>query len=258
MKELFGLAGKTAVVTGGSRGLGYMIAKGFLKAGAKRVYISSRKLEDCCKAALSLSDYGECIGVASDVAKLEDIKEFVKKISGVDEKIDVLVNNAGKYWWNELKDFPERGWDTVNAVNVKGAFYMSREMFPLLKEAGTHKDPARIINISSAAAFCSDANNVYSYGASKASLNWLTRTMAKEFVQYHITVNAIAPGRFPSQMTQGIIDDVVRYNYELNTIPLHRYGNEDDIAGLSIFLASKAGSYITGTVIVQDGGVLLI
>ena len=253
MNDLFSIEGKSALITGGSRGIGLMMAKGYVHAGAK-VYISSRKADICRKVAEELSKEGTCIALPADLTKDEDLKALGDQLKAKEEKLDVLINNAGKGWEASLETFPEIGWDSVFNINVKAIFKLTRELLPLLTAAGTHENPARIINIGSVAADISDSMETYSYGVSKAGVHWLTKSLAREFAERHITVNAIAPGRFPSQMTAEVMQNKEQYEAEVKVIPLHRWGKETDIAGLSIFLASPSASYITGTIIPIDGG----
>jgi NAD(P)-dependent dehydrogenase (short-subunit alcohol dehydrogenase family) len=253
MTDLFSIEGKSALITGGSRGIGLMMAKGYVHAGAK-VYISSRKADICQKVAAELSKEGTCIALPADLTKDEDLKTLVDQLNQKEEKLDVLINNAGKGWEASLETFPEIGWDSVLNINVKSIFNLTRGLLPLLTAAGSHENPARIINIGSVAAEISDSMETYSYGVSKAGVHWLTKSLAREFAERHITVNAIAPGRFPSHMTAGVMQNKAQCESEIKAIPLHRWGQETDIAGLSIFLASPSASYITGAIIPIDGG----
>jgi NAD(P)-dependent dehydrogenase (short-subunit alcohol dehydrogenase family) len=256
MKDLFSIKGKTALITGGSRGIGLMMAKGFVEAGAK-VYVSSRKADVCQKTAEELSKTGTCIAIPSDLSKEEGVKNLVSELEKQESRLDVLINNAGAGWEAPLETFPEIGWDKVLSINLKAIFMVTRDLLPLLSAAGTAKDPARVINIGSIAAFTAKSLSVYSYGPSKAAVHHLTRVLAGELASQHITVNAIAPGRFPSDMTRNVMANKEQYSREVEEIPLKRWGEPDDIVGLSIFLASPASGYITGVVIPLDGGRLL-
>ncbi len=257
MNDLFSLKGKTALVTGGSRGLGLMIARGYVMSGAK-VYIASRKAQACERAASELSRQGTCIALPADLSTEEGVKALVSDFGSRESRLDILVNNAGKAWGAPLEEYPDHAWDTVMSVNVKAVFNLTRDLLPFLKKSGTAGVPARIINIGSIAAFVAESMSAYAYGASKAAIHQVTCMLAKELADDHITVNAIAPGRFPSQMTTYVIENREAYEAELKNIPLHRYGEPEDIAGLAICLASRAGAYMTGNIIPLDGGALLV
>jgi len=252
MKNLFNVEGKTAVVTGGSRGIGYMIATGFVEAGVK-VYISARKAAACDAAAAELSKIGECISIPADLSSEEGAKKLGDAIKAREDKVHILVNNAGATWGAPFEQFPNEAWDKVLSINVKGPFFVTREMMPLLKKAGTFEDPARIINLGSVAGF-GTGGVAFSYGASKAAVHQMTRNWASQFAADHVTVNAIAPGPFPSKMMAFITDNEESRKALESTIPLKRIGSPEDAAGLAIFLSSRAGAYVTGVVIPLDGG----
>ena len=255
MKDLFKLEGKTAVVTGGSRGIGYMIATGFVEAGV-RVYISSRKVDACNAAAAELSKIGECISVPADLSSEEGAKILGDAVKKREDKLDILVNNAGATWGAPFEEFPNAGWDKILGINVKGPFFVTREMMPLLKNAATPEDPARIINIGSVAGF--DTGGVaFSYGPSKAAVHQMTKNWAFQFAKDHITVNAIAPGPFPSKMMAFLTENEETRKLVEAGVPLGRIGTPEDAAGLSIFLSSRAGAYVTGVIIPLDGGLLV-
>ena len=259
MQDLFSIKGKTALVTGGSRGIGEMIAGGFLASAAK-VYISSRKVEACDAAAERLMKTfgGEGISVPGNVAELDGISTLVETLSEREDKLDILVNNAGVGWGAPLEEFPEIGWDKVMDTNVKGVFFLIQQLLPLLKASGTPEDPARVINIGSIDGIVTPTFNNISYGPSKAAVHHLTRVLAANLVKDHITVNAIAPGPFPTWMLSTAVgfggatdvdwDQVAQRN------PRRRVGTLEDIAGVAIFLSSRAGAYTVGETITCDGG----
>ncbi len=255
MKDLFSIAGKTAVVTGGSRGIGYMIARGFVEAGAK-VYIAARKAEHCNAAAEELSKFGQCISVPADLSTEAGAKQLADAVKQHEDKLHILVNNAGATWGAPFEEFPASGWDKVLDINVKGPFFVTREFMPLLKAAASDEDPARVINIGSVAGF-GTGGNAFSYGPSKAAIHQMTRNWAAQFAKDRITVNAIAPGPFPSKMMAFLTDtEEGRARLEQN-IPLGRIGTPEDAMGMSIFLSSRAGAYVTGAIIPLDGGSLV-
>jgi NAD(P)-dependent dehydrogenase (short-subunit alcohol dehydrogenase family) len=251
--DLFSIRGKVAVVTGGSRGIGLMIARGFVEAGA-RVYISARKAQACDEAAAELSKLGECISFPADVGTAEGAAELAAKIAEREKAVHVLVNNAGATWGAPLEEFPDSGFDKVMSVNVKGVFHLTVKLLPLLRKAATKDDPARVINIGSIDGLRVPMFENFSYSASKAAVHMLTRHLASTLVKEHINVNAIAPGLFPSKMTQFMFEGLGDEG-ATQSIPMGRAGRQDDIAGTCIFLSSRAGSYLSGAVIPVDGGV---
>lgn len=246
--ELFSLRGKRALVTGGSRGVGLEIARGLLAAGAE-VMISSRKHDAVADAAESLG----CDGFAADVSSREGCVALAGRLGA--DPLHVLVNNAGATWGAPIDDFPEAGWDKVLNVNVKGVFYLSQALLPQLRLAAVPGDPSRIINIGSGDGVRVPDMDNYSYSASKAAVHMLTRHLAKRLARENITVNAIAPGPFHSQMTAFLLDDPSGRSEVEGLVPLGRIGVADDLAGTSTFLASRAAAYITGAVIPLDGGI---
>ena len=260
MKNLFSIEGKVALVTGGSRGIGEMIAAGFLANGAK-VYISSRKAEVCDATAKRLQDEygGECISVPADLSNLEGINELASIISGQD-KLDILVNNAGASWGEPIDEYSENGWDKVMDTNVKGVFFLTQKLLPLLRNSGTSDDPSRVINIGSIDGIKTGLFDAFSYGPSKAALHHLTRVLAASLVKENIIVNAIAPGPFPTWMLStgvgGGGDLDIDWSEIGNNNPRGRVGTPEDIAGLAIFLSSRAGAYTVGQTITCDGGVV--
>jgi NAD(P)-dependent dehydrogenase (short-subunit alcohol dehydrogenase family) len=262
LETLFGVAGKVVLVTGGSRGIGEMIASGFLANGAK-VYISSRKATVCDATAARLGDtYGaECISLPADLSGLEGIDSLTARITEREERLDVLVNNAGATWGAPIDTFPENGWDKVMDTNVKGVFFLTQRLLPLLEAAATAEDPARVVNIGSIDGIKTPVFETVSYGPSKAALHTLTRQLAAHLVRRNIIVNAIAPGPFPTWMLStgvGGGGDVEATDWEAlgRTNPRQRVGSPEDIAGLAIFLASRAGAYTVGEVITCDGGIV--
>lgn len=251
MKNLFDLQGRIALVTGGSRGIGEMIATGFVANGV-RTYISSRKADACASTAERLSGAGECISIPADLSSLEGIESLAGKLAGREERLDILVNNAGAVWGESIDEFPESGWDKVLAINLKSPFFLTRRLLPLLEKAGTHENPARVINIGSVDGLHVTPMPTFSYGASKAGLHHLTRILAAHLASRHINVNAIAPGPFQSKMMEHTLKTAGERIVQ--QIPRKRIGEPTDMAGAAIFLASQAASYVTGVVLPVDGG----
>ena len=260
MPDWFSIEGKIALVTGGSRGIGEMIAAGFLQYGAK-VYISSRKAGVCDATADRLqSTYGgSCVSIPADLSELEGIESLVAALSERESQLDILVNNAGSTWGAPIDEFPELGWDKVMDTNVKGIFFMVQKCLPLLRKSATQDDPARVINIGSVDGIKTPGFDNFSYGPSKAAVHHLTRQTAAHLVRENIIVNAIAPGPFPSWMLSagvGFGGQVEGADWESvgRNNPRKRVGTMEDIAGLSIFLSSRAGAYTVGETITCDGG----
>ncbi|MEY2755259.1 MAG: glucose 1-dehydrogenase [Ilumatobacteraceae bacterium] len=252
MSDLFSLSGKSAVVTGGSRGIGFMIAKGLLDAGA-RVLISSRKQHELDEAKVALSAFGEVHAVRADVSTVEGVEGLAAAVAEHFPVLDILVNNAGATWGMPLDDFDEHAWDKVMDTNVKGVFFLTQKLLPGLRAAGRPGDPARVINVGSIDGLHVNPMDTYSYSASKAAVHHLTRALARKLGPQHITVNAIAPGPFESKMMAATLKaagDAIAA-----TAPLGRIGRPDDMAGVAVYLASRAGSYVTGAVIPVDGGI---
>ena len=260
MKNLFSIEGKVALITGGSRGIGEMIAAGFLANGAK-VYISSRKAEVCDATAKRLQEEygGECISVPADLSNLDGINALADKISQ-DNNLDILVNNAGASWGEPIDEYSEQGWDKVMDTNVKGVFFLTQKLLPLLRKSGDAEDPSRVINIGSIDGIKTGLFDAFSYGQSKAALHHLTRVLAASLVKENIIVNAIAPGPFPTWMLSTRVggggDVDIDWSSIGDTNPRGRVGTPEDIAGLAIFLSSRASAYTVGQTITCDGGVV--
>jgi NAD(P)-dependent dehydrogenase (short-subunit alcohol dehydrogenase family) len=251
MKDLFSVAGKVVLVTGGSRGIGLMIARGFVEGGA-RVYISARKADACDAAAAELSKLGTCISLPADVAESSEVERLAQAIAAREPALHVLVNNAGANWGAPLAEYPDSAWDKVLGLNVKALFNMTRALVPLLEKAGTAADPARVINIGSIDGLTAPDLETYAYSASKAAVHHLTRVLAKKLAPKRITVNAVAPGPFESKMMAQTLKSFGKLIVE--SCPLKRIGEPEDMAGVAIYLASRAGAYVTGAVIPVDGG----
>jgi 2-deoxy-D-gluconate 3-dehydrogenase len=251
MKNLFSLAGRIALVTGGSRGIGKMIAQGFLEYGAK-VYISARKADACDATARELSAHGPCISLPIDISTVAGCRALADEIRTREGRLDVLVNNAGAAWAADFDEFPEQGWDKVMNLNVKSPFFLTQALHAQLKAAASAEQPAKVINIASIDGIKLNPLETYSYHASKAALIYLTRRMAAKLVSDQIVVSAIAPGPFPSEMNRAARD---QSEAVASRTPLRRIGRDEDMAGTAIFLASRAGDYVVGDTIAVDGGI---
>ena len=258
IETLFSMQDKICVVTGGSRGLGAYMAQGFLEAGAKRVYITARKAEACIEAAESLSQFGECVAIPGDVATTEGVMNLVSELNERESHIDVLVNNAGTGWGAPFGQFPEKGWDKCMDINAKTPFFLTQALAPMLTKNATAESTTSVINIGSIAGICGNGLDNFAYAASKTAVHQVTRVLATEMAKDHVRVNAIAPGRFYSKMTEFLSSNKEAFEEELQSIPMHRWGKDTDIAGVAILLASKAGAFITGQIIPVDGGTTLV
>ncbi len=254
VNALFSVAGKTAIVTGGSRGIGYMIATGLLSSGAK-VYITARKAAACDQAAEELSELGECVSLPADLSTSEGLASFTKAFTEREDKLHILCNNAGANWVAPLGEMPETGFDKVIDINLKSPFFLTQSLLPQLKAAGTAEDPARVIMTGSinGIAVPTFVDN-FSYSASKAGIHMLARHIGQRLVKDHVTVNSIAPGPFESQMMAAALDGDGRKMVE-SMVPMGRIGSPEDVAGTVLFLASRAGAFINGVTIPVDGGI---
>ncbi len=251
ISDLFTVAGKTAIVTGGSRGIGRMIAEAFVTNGVK-TYITARKAEACEEAAAEMRELGECIAIPVDLSTTEGRETFVAEIKSRESKLDILVNNAGAAWGAAFEEYPESGYDKVMDINVKAVFLLTRDLLPLLSKEATQAAPNRIINIGSIDGLRVSSTDNFAYGASKAAIHFLTKNLALRLGPKGLTVNAIAPGPFQSQMMDYMLtqfgDKIAAEN------PLGRIGSPQDMAALALYLASPAASYVNGQVIALDGG----
>lgn len=252
MSNLFSLQGRVALVTGGSRGIGRMIAAGFLKQGAK-VYISSRKAMACDATAEELAPLGTCISLPADVSTVAGAQALAAELAQREPALDILVNNAGAAWGESFETFPESGWDKVMDLNLKSPFFLTQALHGALK-AGAKKQAAKVINIASIDGISVNPMETYSYAASKSGLIHLTKRMALRLVQDNIVVSGIAPGAFASAMNKDARDHAEEVSAR---IPSGRIGVDDDMAGIAIYLASRAGDYVVGQTIAVDGGVTL-
>ena len=251
MKDLFSLEGRVALVTGGSRGIGKMIAQGFLEQGA-RVYITARKAPVCDQAAEELSALGNCISLPYDMSTVAGCKSLALDLGSREASLDILVNNAGAAWGAAFEEFPESGWDKVMDLNVKSLFFLTQALHGALKNAASAERPAKVINIASIDGIKINPWETYPYQASKAAVIHLTRRMAARLIQDNICVSAIAPGAFASEMNKAAKDHA---DAVAAAIPAKRIGRDSDMAGTAVFLASRAGDYVVGDTLAVDGGV---
>ena len=255
LKPLLDVGGKVAVVTGGSSGIGAMMARGLVENGVK-VYITARKEERLMAQAAELSELGECIAIPADLSKVEGIEALVAAIGEREDKIDILINNAGANWSAAIEDFPEKGWDKVMDINIKSIFFATQKFLPLLKAAGNADDPARVINIASINGIRNSGMPTYAYTASKSGVIKLTEPLATDLAHHNINVNAIAPGFFPSNMTKQIVENDEMTKMAISQIPRDRMGAPEDIAGTALYLCSRASSWMIGQALVLDGGMI--
>jgi NAD(P)-dependent dehydrogenase (short-subunit alcohol dehydrogenase family) len=253
--QLFDLTGKVALVTGGTRGIGLMMARGLLQAGAS-VYVSSRKPEAGEAAVAELAghatEHGRVVSLPADLSREEECERLAAELGSREERLHVLVNNAGATWGAPFGEFPASAWDKVLDLNLKAPFFLTRALVPLLEAAASDDDPARVVNVGSIDGLHVPALPTYSYSASKAGLHHLTRVLARELGPRRITVNAVAPGPFESKMMAATL--AARGEEIAASSPLGRIGRPDDMAGVAVFLSSRAGAYVTGAVIPVDGG----
>jgi len=251
MKDLFSLEGRVALVTGGSRGIGKMIAQGFLEQGAK-VYITARKAPACDQAAEELSQYGTCVSLPHDLSTVAGCEALAGELATQETKLDILVNNAGAAWGAEFDQYPESGWDKTMDLNVKSLFFLTQKVHGLMKAAASHDRPGKVINIASIDGIKINPWETYAYQASKAAVIHLTRRMAARLIEDNICVSGIAPGAFASEMNRAAKDhsDAVG-----KMVPARRIGRDSDMAGAAVFLASRAGDYVVGDTLAVDGGV---
>jgi NAD(P)-dependent dehydrogenase (short-subunit alcohol dehydrogenase family) len=252
MKNLFTISGKVAVVTGGSRGIGAMIARGFVENGVK-TYITARKEEELRATARELAALGECIAIPSDLSTLAGVTAFAQAIGKAENAVHILVNNAGATWGANIDEFPESGWDKTMDLNVKSMFFLTQQLLGPLRAAAATDDPARVINIGSINGITHPHMKNYAYSASKAAVHQLTRHLGADLAPQGINVNGIAPGFFPSKMTAHLL---VHEEEMARAFPIQRLGNAEDAAGTAIYLCSRASAWLTGQMIVLDGGMV--
>ena len=252
MKDLFNISGQAAVVTGGSSGIGFMIARGLVENGVK-TYITARKVEQLNAAAEALSEYGECIAIPADLSGLTGIEHFAAAVLEQEPKIDILINNAGANWAAPYEEFPESGWDKVMDINIKSVFFVTQKLLPGLRAAGSEADPARVVNIASIHGVVNPQFPTYAYSASKGGLIHLTKHMGADLAPMHINVNGIAPGFFPSKMTASLMEEEEKV---VGQQPIPRTGRPEDIAGTAIYLCAPASNYMCGHTVVLDGGLV--
>lgn len=256
-EDLFSLAGKTALVTGGATGIGFMCAEALVRAGARTIIVS-RKADACAKAAADLNAMGApgtAESFAGDVSSEAGVAAVVAALNERTDALHILVNNAGKSWGEPLERFPFKAWDGVMSLNVAGLFTLTRDLLPLLERSTSEADPVRVINLGSVMGTAALGDGAYSYAASKAAVHHLTRILAKELASRHVTVNAFAPGPFQSKMTAFATGTEGGRAKVASTVPAGRIGEKQDIAGALLFLCGRGGSYTTGAILPLDGGI---
>ena len=258
LQSLFGLGGKVALVTGGGAGIGRAVSEALVEAGAARVYIASRKAAALEQAAAEISPDGRCIPLVADLSTPDGCQALAEQLTAREPKLDILVNNSGAAWGAAFDDFPESAWDKVFQLNLKAPFFLTQKLAGALAAAASDAAPARVINIGSIAGEIANGSGTFPYGLSKSALHHATRMLALELAPRRITVNAIAPGRFATKMTSYVTRDAERYEQECAMIPFNRWGEPDDIKGLVVMLAARAGAYVTGETIAVDGGTRLV
>lgn len=252
-EEIFGVRGKVALVTGGTRGIGLMIAEGLVKAGA-RVYVSSRTVAACEETVATLSQYGECVAFPSDVATLDGCQQLADEFASREDHLNILVNNAGVFWSERIENFSEKGWDKVMDLDLKTPFFLTQKLLPLLRKAASPKNHASVVNVSSINGLRPTDTQNYSYVAAKAGLAHLSRQLARDLMADNINVNVMAPGLFKSKMTASLFATAAAEKAVDQSQPMHRTGDMADAAGMVIYFSSKAGSFVTGETVAVDGG----
>ncbi|MDE0192234.1 MAG: SDR family oxidoreductase [Gammaproteobacteria bacterium] len=256
-EHLFGVRGKVALVTGGTRGIGLMIAEGLVRAGA-RVYVSSRKLDACAETERTLRELGECTAIPGDLRDVAGCEALAAAIGEREDKLHILVNNAGLTWSQPVDEFTEKAWDRVVDLDMKSPFFLTQKLLPALRAAASHEERVSVVNISSVNALKPGGLANYSYVAAKAGLGQLSAQLARDLMADHINVNVIAPGPFKSKMTAPLFATEEQDRRMIESFPMKRWGRMEDAAGLTIFLSSRAGSYLTGQTIPCDGGATTI
>ena len=256
-ERLFGVRGKVALVTGGTRGIGLMIAEGLVRAGA-RVYVSSRKLDACEETERTLGELGECTAIPGDLRDIAGCEALAASFGEREDNLHILVNNAGLTWSLPIDEFTEKAWDRVVDLDVKSPFFLTQKLLPAIRAAASHEQRASIVNISSVNAVKPSGLANYSYVAAKAGLCQLSAQLARDLMADHINVNVIAPGPFKSKMTAPLFATEEQDQRMIESFPMKRWGRMEDAAGLTIFLSSRAGSYLTGQTIPCDGGATTI